>query len=200
MLNIKSKKTILALGVFALLVALTGVSVYAQGNGRGPEERGKNGDRPMPPQSQGKFGTSTKNMPPRGQDDKRPTTTNREMGKDNGDIKNNGFIGVITDIDSSSFAMDSRSQGNATTTFTINVSSETKFYSGSTTIAYSDLVTGNYVAVAGSLATSTKTITANRVNVLTGDMRGFSNFAPANSHGLFSRIGSWVKNFFGGKK
>jgi len=76
-----------------------------------------------------------------------------------------GIPGVVTEVGSGSFLIASRGLGRGTTTLTVTVSDTTMYLHGSSTASFSDLSAGAKVIVFGKVATSTKTITAIRVQI-----------------------------------
>jgi hypothetical protein len=210
----KNKTLLIALvSVLVISGALATSSAYAQGNnqgrGEGQAPRGSEGRQFAPGKRPEGFGTSTKRvMPPKGV---RATSTNKDFGGKGfglGQQSRGGLPGVIASIGSASLTMTGHGAKNATTTFTVNVTSATSFHSGSTTIALSDLSVGERIIVVGKLATSTNTIDAKIINVMSGngkDFRGFSSTTlnhfgtSTQSRGMFDKIGDWFKGFFGRK-
>ena len=75
------------------------------------------------------------------------------------------FPGIVSSVGASSFTMTGRGLGNdhASTTFTVVITSSTVFAHGSSTISLANLTAGTKVEVVGMMATSTRTITAERV-------------------------------------
>jgi hypothetical protein len=106
------------------------------------------------------------------------------------------FPGIVTAIASDHFLMSGRGLGNnASTTFTVNVASTTKFVHGSSTASLGDLTVGTKVEVMGTMATSTKTITATRIVFgmgMPGD-HGPQKAPPGLAKGLLDKL----KSFFG---
>ena len=112
-----------------------------------------------------------------------------------------GAFGLVTEVDGDHFLLASRGMNQATTTYTVNVTSSTKFMEGSTTKAYSDVTTGSRVAVLGPIATSTKSITAEHVMLGVGDRmdmgQGNSPGTGDQKKGFLGKIKNIVHSLFG---
>ncbi len=85
-----------------------------------------------------------------------------------------GIPGMVTEVSSDHFLMNTRGfKEGATTTLTVKVTSATVFRNGSTTGgSLADLSAGSKVVVMGKVATSTKTVSAERVMYGAGDGKG----------------------------
>ncbi len=80
-----------------------------------------------------------------------------------------GVPGIVTAVGADYFLMTSRGLGKATTTITVKITPTTKFSkNASTTGSLADVIAGAKVEVLGKVATSTKTITAQRVMINPG--------------------------------
>ena len=94
---------------------------------------------------------------------------------DHGDMRK-GIPGVVSALAANGFMMTSRGLGRdaASTTLTVVVTGTTNIQSGSTTATLADITVGSKVEVFGKVATSTKTITAERIRINNGqgDMHG----------------------------
>lgn len=115
-----------------------------------------------------------------------------------------GIPGTVSEVDADHFLMTSHLK-DATTTLTVNVSAATSFVHGSSTSAsLADLSVGTKVVVIGKVATSTNTVTADRVvfgvqGMGRGDERGRA-VGDAQRNGSAQSSGSFfdnLKKFFG---
>ncbi len=76
------------------------------------------------------------------------------------------FFGVVSSVNGASFSIDQKMR-NATTTFTVSTDSTTTIKKDGAADVIGDLAVGQHVVVMGALATSTKTISAKSVNIIT---------------------------------
>lgn len=81
-------------------------------------------------------------------------------------MQNRTHFGVITSVNGSTFNLDSKIK-NATTTFVVSTDTSTVFKKDGATDTASDLTVGQHVVVRGLTATSTNTISAKSVNIIT---------------------------------
>jgi len=101
-----------------------------------------------------------------------------------------GVPGIVASLGTSSFAMTlPGNKEHATTTFTVNVTASTTYQHASSTATFADVTVGAKVVVLGKVASSTKTIMAQRV-VITG-----AGMKPEKKEGLINKL----KHFFFGK-
>lgn len=84
------------------------------------------------------------------------------------------FGGKITAVSSPSFTLELPAIGRqATTTITVMTNASTTYRLASTTASWSDVAVGDFAMVSGPFATSTQTLTANRVQLsITAPNRG----------------------------
>lgn len=193
------------LAVLATVVLLTGATTAFAETGRGGEgERPQQGGgMPRPPKLSGTPGMMGSSTVRGGRMGSSTEDRDERMGSTTGmrpDVRR-GVPGIVTSVGTTSFVMSGRGLGNdhASTTFTVNVTNATKYQHGSTTASLANITVGTKVEVLGTVATSTRTITADRVvfgmQDRMGDDRGKSEQAPGQlkKAGFFEKL----KHFFG---
>lgn len=137
---------------------------------------------------------------PRRDDNYRNSTSTRMMqGKSNV----MGIGGIVSSLSSTSFTINNVGRNNATTTYTVNVDTNTTYRVGTTTVGLSSLTTGQHVMVQGELSTTTKTITAKNVTVIDPNLKNrdvdrmmYASSTNPNANGMFHKMLNWFRNKF----
>jgi hypothetical protein len=109
-----------------------------------------------------------------------------------------GTPGMVASVAANSFTMTiPQERDRATTTVTVNVSSNTVFMGGAATSSLANIMAGSRVVVIGKVSTSTKSIAAERVIIMQNqDMQMMQQSGNDQKRGVLQRI----KSFFGGKR
>lgn len=124
----------------------------------------------------------------------------RKMGTS---TRSSMFLGSITTIASPSFTILTRERG-ATTTVKVMTDANTSFKLGTTTSAFANLALGQNVAISGTYSTTTNTLLAQRVDVVTamGPRGQWNASSTIDGHGnlgkqgFFQRCVNWLKKIF----
>jgi len=173
------KKTIISGVLLSAFIAVT-IPTITQAESHRPmmknEQRGQG------------FGSSTRMMD-------NSSTTRRQNTSNIG--------GVVNTVNTSSFTIDNVGRNNATTTYTVNIDTNTVYRSGTTTTSLSAITSGKHVMISGDLSTTTKNITAKVINIINPDLRNndmkkyaYSSTTNPNANGMYHKMMNWFKNKF----
>ena len=109
--------------------------------------------------------------------------------------------GVVNTVSAYSFTINNIGRNNATTTYTVNVDSDTMYRNGTTTSSLSAITSDTHVMVSGQLSTTTKTIAAKVINIVDPNLRNkdinkYKFSSTTNPNGMYHKMINWFKNKF----